>query len=124
MITREEILRYVDETPGAMYDKPFSDDFDTTVLRHNDTKKWFGILLKAPCKKVGIEGDGEVDVINLKCDPVLSYGLKLQFSGIVPAYHMNKYHWISVILGSDVPKSEVLNLVDLSFGLTMSKKIK
>ena len=43
MITKEQILDYCLETPGAMYDKPFSDDFETTVLRHKDTKKWFGI---------------------------------------------------------------------------------
>ncbi len=124
LITREQILAFVDETPGAMYDKPFSDDFDTTVLRHKDSKKWFGIILKAPCDKVGVEGDGETDVINLKCDPALAFGLKAQYRGIVPAYHMNKYHWISVVLDSDVGINEVLNLIDLSFNLTRSKKVK
>jgi predicted DNA-binding protein (MmcQ/YjbR family) len=121
MITREEILEYVSETPGTVYDKPFSDDFDTTVLRHKSTKKWFGILLKAPGSKVGVEGSEEVDVLNLKCDPTLGFGLKSEYRGIVPAYHMNKYHWISVILDSDVPFSVLKELIELSFSLTMSK---
>ncbi len=121
MITREEILEYINETPGAMYDNPFSDDFDTTVLRHNRSQKWFGILLKAPSRKVGVEGDGETDVINLKCDPTLSFGLKEEYKGIVPAYHMNKYHWISVVLDSDVPFGVLKELIDLSFSLTKSK---
>lgn len=121
MITKKQILDYCSETPGAVYDKPFSDDFDTTVLRHKDTKKWYGILLKAPGSKVGVEGCGEVDVLNLKCDPTLSFGLKAEYRGIVPAYHMNKYHWISVVLDSDVPFSVLKELIDLSFLLTKSK---
>ncbi len=124
MITREEILEYVSETPGTMYDKPFEDDFDTTVLRHKSTKKWFGILFKAPAERVGVKGGGEVEVINLKCDPALSFGLKESYKGIVPAYHMNKYHWISVVLDSDVPFSVLKELLELSFELTLSKKVK
>ena len=124
LITREEILTFVDETPGTVYDKPFEDDFNTTVLRHYSTKKWFGILLKAPASKVGADGDGEVDVINLKCDPALSFGLKQEYKGIVPAYHMNKYHWISVVLDSDVPFSVLSELLKLSYELTLSKKVK
>ena len=124
MITKEQILEYVSETPGAMYDMPFPDDFETTVLRHNDTKKWYGIILKAPSGKVGVKGEKEVEIINLKCDPALSFGLKSEYRGILPAYHMNKYHWISVILDSDVPFSVLKGLVDVSFSFTKSKKAK
>lgn len=122
MISRDDIIEFAQQL-GGVVDKPFTDDFDTTVLRHGDTTKWFGILLKAPCRKLDVKGlEGEqTDVINLKCDPTLSFGLISRFNGIIPAYHMNKYHWISVVLDSDVPFDELKSLISLSFSLTDKK---
>ena len=120
-MTREDIIRYASCLDGAVCDQPFTEDFVTTVLRHKASKKWFGILLKAPCDRVGVGRDGETDVLNLKCDPVLAKGLFETYRGIMPAYHMNKYHWISVVLDSDVPFEEVKGLIDLSFSLTEKK---
>lgn len=122
-MTRDNILEFAGSLLDVVYDNPFSEDFETTVLRHKASKKWFGILLKAPADKVGVKGEGEVDVLNLKCDPVLAKGLFEGYKGIVPAYHMNKYHWISVVLNSDVPFEVVKGLIELSYSLT-EKKIK
>ncbi len=117
-MTREQITEYAATLEDTVLDKPFNEDFFTTVLRHGRSKKWFGILLKAPCDRVGVKGEGEVEVLNLKCDPVLAKGLFETYRGIMPAYHMNKYHWITVVLDSDVPFSEAKGLIDLSFSLT------
>lgn len=124
MILRDEIIEFALSLDGAVADKPFNDDFDTTVLRHGDTSKWFGIILKAPCEKLDVKGlkGKNTDVINLKCDPSLSFGLQKKYNGIVPAYHMNKHYWISVILDSDVPFDELCSLISLSFSLTEKKK--
>ncbi len=121
-MTRNEILNYASDLENTVCDQPFNEDFFTTVLRHKSSKKWFGILLKAPKDRMGLKGDGEVDVLNLKCDPVLAKGLFESYKGIMPAYHMNKYHWISVILDSDVPSQEVKGLITLSFTLTQNKR--
>ncbi len=120
-MTKEDILEFVKTPPDTICDNPFNEDFMTTVLRHKTTKKWFGILLKAPTQKVGVKGEGEVEVLNLKCDPVLAKGLFEAYGGIMPAYHMNKYHWITVVLESDVPFDEVKGLVELSYSLTKKK---
>ena len=117
-MTREEILNYAKTLHDTVCDQPFTEDFFTTVLRHKRSKKWFGILLNAPADRVGVKGNGDVEVLNLKCDPVLAKGLFETYRGIMPAYHMNKYHWITVILDSDVPFSEAQGLIDLSFSLT------
>ena len=120
-MTREEILNFAEALPDTVCDKPFTEDFFTTVLRHKASKKWFGILLNAPKEKVGVKGEGEVEVLNLKCDPVLAKGLFEAYKGIMPAYHMNKYHWITVVLDSDVPFSEAKGLIELSYSLTKKK---
>ena len=74
--TRQQVLDMALALPGAASDMPFDEDFDTTVLRHGDTGKWFGILMKVPRGKVGLSGEGVAEVLNLKCDPMLGYGLR------------------------------------------------
>ncbi len=123
VITREQIFAYIETLPGTGRDMPFAMDFDTTVLRHARSGKWFGIVLKAPLGRVGLSGDGETDVINLKCDPLLAYGLTQAHAGVVPAYHMNKRHWITVVLDSDVRMDMLETLIAASFELTALKRM-
>ncbi|MGN1080950.1 MAG: MmcQ/YjbR family DNA-binding protein, partial [Acutalibacteraceae bacterium] len=75
MIKREELIDFALTLPKTSYDNPFDGDFDSTVLRHSDTKKWFGLIFKAPCRRVGIDRDGYTDILNLKCDPLFSHTL-------------------------------------------------
>jgi len=37
---------------------------------------------------------------------------------ILPAYHMNKKHWITIALDSPFPKEEIYDLISLSYDLT------
>lgn len=123
-ITRDRVLEFARSLPAAGTDCPFEEDFETTVLRHTDTGKWFGVLLQAPCCKVGLNGDGTAEVLNLKCDPLWSDVLFQNYRGIVPAYHMNKHHWISVVLTSDVPWEELEQCICMSYELTAKKSRK
>ena len=68
-------------------------------------------------KKLGLDGNRIVDVLNVKCDPILIGSLRTQ-PGFFPAYHMNKDKWISVILDETVPADVIKNLIDLSYQLT------
>lgn len=87
------------------------------VLRHKKNNKWYGLLTKVARAKLYIEGDGEVEILNVKCDPVLGDLLRRENS-ILPAYHMNKEHWITIVLDGSVPIEEVFHLLDTSYGLT------
>ncbi len=116
------VLKFVAEMPGACYDYPFEEDFETAVFRHKDTKKWFGILLAAPGTYCGCEGRANVRVINVKTPPDLSVILRENYTGILPAYHMNKTHWISIVLQSDVEEDEIRKLLTLSFDLTKNRR--
>ena len=44
-MTKEEYLDFCGSIAGATYDQPFNEDFQSTALRHWDTKKWFGLLM-------------------------------------------------------------------------------
>jgi len=121
MIERKQIIEYVEALSLVIVDKPFEKDFDTTVLRHSDNSKWFGIIMSIPYHKINIDRDGVVDIINLKSEPEDSFILREIYSGILPAYHMNKYHWISVILDSAVPVSQIYELIFKSYIMTSPK---
>lgn len=121
MITRQQVIEMAQALPDASTDTPFENDFNSTVLRHTDTNKWFGLMFKAPCRKVGLDSDGDADILNLKCDPLMSYGLFQSSDAIMPAYHMNKYHWISVRLSGDVPMDTLRMLMRMSYDLTAKK---
>lgn len=55
--------------------------------------------------------------INLKCDPDRAIDLREQYQGINPGYHMNKVHWNTVSVHSDVNSKLILELVDHSYNL-------
>ena len=74
--------------------------------------------------KVGLASPDYVDVINLKVDDLFLRDMLIRENGIMPAYHMNKLHWISVLLDETVPKERVYDLIDMSYLATASAKKK
>ena len=121
MHTRQQVLDMALALPGATSDMPFNEDFDSTVLRHGDTGKWFGLLMKVPRGKVGLGGEGMAEILNLKCDPLVSFGLRQVHPDILPAWHMNKQLWISVRLAGRVPDELLQALIRMSYDLTARK---
>jgi predicted DNA-binding protein (MmcQ/YjbR family) len=119
---RENIINFALSLEGAMADKPFPEDFDTTVLRHADTGKWFGIIMHITGSKVGLSPDIKVDVMNVKCKPEDTFTAREISSGILPAYHMNKKHWISILLNGTVERELTEALLENSYELTKKKR--
>ena len=76
--------------------------------------------MDVPKSKLGLRGDGMIDVVNLKCDSVLIGSLRLE-KGIFPAYHMSKDKWISVALDGSIDDEQIKMLLDMSYELTALK---
>ena len=57
----------------------------------------------------------------LKCAPEYAIELRERYPEIAPAWHMNKKHWISVILNGTVPFELISALIDNSYELTNKK---
>lgn len=115
-MTKQDFLDLCLDTYGTPPDYPFEGDFDTTVLRHTHSRKWYAIIMRVPRRKLGADSDETVDVVNLKL-PTELYGSFTPADGVYPAYHMNKLHWISVIL-PDVREETLSFLVSVSFDAT------
>lgn len=117
MISREEIFAYVKEKYDKEPDYPWFKYPNYAVLRHNGDGKWYGLIMNVPRIKLGLSGEGSVDIIDLKCEPELNNLLRNE-QGTLPAYHMNKEHWITIVLDSPFPKEEIYNLINWSYNLT------
>ena len=119
-MTKQEFLEYCLNTYGTLPDYPFDDWMESAVLRHADNKKWYAIALRMSRRKFGFDSDEIIDVVNLKL-PTEMFGSFVEADGVYPAYHMNKLHWISVLL-PDAPEEIVQFLVNVSFEATKDKR--
>ena len=63
-----------------------------------------------------------VDVLNIKLDDLFLRDILLQKEGILPGYHLSRGNWISILLDGTVALPEILDLIDISFRTTASKK--
>ena len=109
MTTREEALAAALELPGAYEDTPFHDPNWVVVRRGNRR-----IFL---CT---FEREGKI-WLNVKCAPDWSSVLISSFDSVVPAYHMNKRHWVSIILDGRMEEREIVRLIEESYDLTGKK---
>jgi predicted DNA-binding protein (MmcQ/YjbR family) len=119
-MTRQAFFDDCLDTYGVSADYPFDEDFETAVLRHTDNRKWYAIVMRVSRHKFGFDSDEVTDVVNLKL-PTELFGSFGALEGVYPAYHMNKLHWISVLL-PDAPDDVVQFLVNVSFEATKAKR--
>jgi predicted DNA-binding protein (MmcQ/YjbR family) len=55
--------------------------------------------------------------VSVKCDPDHAEELRAAHASIVPGYHLNKRHWITVTLGGDASDDLVRRLIRESHAL-------
>jgi predicted DNA-binding protein (MmcQ/YjbR family) len=117
-MTRRELIGYCLTLPAAYEDSPFDDLSKSpnswAVMRHRTNKKSFALIY---------ERNGNL-CANLKCDPMEADFLRQAFEGVTPAYHMNKTHWNTVIIGADVTDEEVKRMIETSYDLIKPKAKK
>jgi predicted DNA-binding protein (MmcQ/YjbR family) len=118
-MTKQEFFEYCLNTYGTSPDYPFDEDFETAVLRQTGNRKWYAIVMRVSRRKFGFDSDEVIDVVNLKL-PTEMFGSFGATDGVYPAYHMNKLHWISVLL-PDAPDDVVQFLTNVSFEATRAK---
>ena len=114
---RETLFRYAREHFNAEPEYLWSNLPDYAVLRHPDGDKWFGIVMNVPGTKLGLKTDDDIDILDVKVRPEHIGSLR-QKEGILPAYHMNKEHWVSVILSGPLSAKEIHELLADSYELT------
>ena len=87
------------------------------VLRKKESKKWYAVFCVVDKTKLVLKESGDVEIINLKLDPqdVLAF---VDNETIFKAWHMNKKHWISILLsGKTLPIKQLYQFLDESYAL-------
>ena len=106
MTERREIIEYCLTLPRAYEDYPF-DDLNWTVMRREDSRRGFAWIFKK---------DGLIWV-NVKAAPDWALFWADMFPSVQPGYHMNKKHWVSIILDGSVPDKEIIHMINDSYEL-------
>lgn len=118
-MTRKEFFELMEDEFAVQPDYPFKNDFESAVWRHKDNRKWIALLMKVPKFRLGFESSVVTELLDVKCDPLLRASL-LQIKGVIPAYHMNKVHWISILL-DEIDEQNLKTILEMSFALTKKK---
>jgi len=119
--TVDFVIKHIRHTYGRSPEYPWAKSPEqpgSAVFRHAQNQKWFALIIpRLPRHLLHLAGEGSVDVLNVKCDPML-IGSLMGRDGFLPAYHMNKEHWITLLLDGTVAEDELCQLIGLSFSLT------
>ena len=111
MLTREEAVAFCLALPMTYADTPF-DDGNWVCMRHRGNRKIVAAIFAR---------EGKI-WINVKADPQWGDFWRQTFSAVIPAYHMNKKHWISIILDGSMSDEEIGRLIEDSYALTAPKR--
>lgn len=106
MRTREEAAAYCLTLADTYADTPFRDE-NWTVIRCRGSRKVFAWIF---------EREGNIWV-NVKMRPEWRDFWRETYAAVIPAYHLNKEHWSSVILDGSVPEKEVYRMIEESYDL-------
>jgi len=108
----EDIREYCLSKPGVEESFPFG---ETTLVFKVGNKIFLLLSLS------------EIPQFNAKSDPERAIQLREEFDSIQPGYHMNKKHWITVLVDGRLNQKLILEIIDHSYELvyhSLPKKIK
>lgn len=107
---RKEVIEYALSLEETYIDYPFSDSKYGVcpVIKHKKSGKWFLLIMNV---------NGE-EYVNVKTEPDYSDILRNSYDYIIPAYHMNKEHWNTIIISRNVDNNLVKELIEQSYKLT------
>ena len=119
-MNRNELIQYIQQEYLCDIDYPWEKYPNYVVIRRRDNRKWFAGIFNIRGQQIEFDTNESLDVVNLKCEPDLIPNL-LRESGIYPAYHMNKQHWITVDIERYEDEEKLKMLVDMSYRLSRAR---
>lgn len=111
MTTREEAMAFGLSLSNTYADAPFHDENWTLVRRRDNRRAFLWCFERGGCVW-----------LNLKCQPEMGVIWRGAYAAVQPAYHMNKEHWISVVLDGSLPEGFPESLIEASYHLTGPRK--
>lgn len=116
---RETVRRVAAEQYGTAPERLWAKYPNYAVLRCPNGK-WYAVVMDVPRAKLGLPGEGMVGILDVKADPLLIDALRRE-EGFLPAYHMNKANWVTVLLDGTVDEERVADLLDMSYQMVSGR---
>ena len=111
-----EVIDYCNKY-GGNHVNPFKKHLDILAFV-NEKNKWYALLSDVEYNKLNKNTDitTKVKILNVKypTDNILDI---IDNQNIFPAYHMNKKHWISIVLDKNIKLETIKELIDMSYSL-------
>ena len=112
----KEIVAYVKNKYGDELEFLWEKSPKNAVVRRKSSNKWYAVILTIPKRKIGLESDEVIEVINLHNIPKEIEKL-IDYKRYFPAYHMNKKHWCTICLDGTMELKEIYKKIDISYEL-------
>ena len=112
---KDKYISYLKSEFSAEPDFPWQDTPDYGVFRCKN-EKWFALVMKIKYRQLGLTGDEEVWAVNIKADSDAIPNL-VDHKSIFPAWHMNKKHWITILLTAVTDFEKLCELTKRSYEL-------
>ncbi len=120
---RGHLFTYLQEHYNSEPEYLWENTPQAAVFRHPASRKWFALFLEIPADRLGLAGEELVQILNVKCDPILIGALREE-PGFFPAYHMNKSTWVTILLDAQVTNEQVIPLLEESYDSVTPKRNK
>ena len=75
------------------------------------------LVFKVGGKMFALTGIDDFSSVNLKCEPEEVVNLIDRYDCVEPGYHMNKKHWITVLIDGSISDKLILEWIDNSYRL-------
>ena len=116
----KEVIKYIKQKYNDELEFLWEKFEGTAIWRNKKNNKWYGLLCKLSKRKIGIDSDELVEIIDLRYqkEQIEEY---IDFEKIYPGYHMNKKSWITIILDNSLDTKNIYDLIDNSYNISIAK---
>jgi len=112
------VANYVSEKYGDEVEHLWTKSPTNAIVRRKDTRKWYVAILTLSRRKLGIDSDELVEIIDLRMEPEKVESV-VDYSRYFPGFHMNKKHWITICMDGSVSIDEIFDRIDQSYKLAL-----
>ena len=114
----KSVITYVRNTYGDELEYLWKKFPDNAVVRRKDNQKWYAALLTVSRRKLGIDSDEMIEILDLRMKPE-DIETIVDNKKYFPGYHMNKKHWITICLDGTLLIEEICSKIDDSYKLAL-----
>lgn len=114
------IIRFVKDTYSDELEFLWQKFPDNAVWRRKDNNKWYGAILTVSGRKIGLDTDEIMEIIDLRMDSKQAETILSQ-KNHYPGWHMNKKSWYTVPLDGSISDEELKRKISESYTLAGHK---